>query len=370
MKITYISDSAIPSSSPNSVHVMKMCQAFALLGHEVTLYGKNTTSCFSRVNDVHSFYAVDNGFNISIYPNQAFKGSGMFYNLSFIWRILLLRSDLFYTRSILAAFFLLLYGRQIVFEVHEPFEGKGRLLNFMFSFIKKHKRLRKMVVISDALRKYYVNSGGMSLERIMVAHDGADPFVAARPVINDPSIKVGYIGSLYPGKGLEILVPLARVCSNVVFHVVGGNEEQVEKAKKEAGDVQNLVFHGFKSQQEIPGYISSFDVLIAPYSARVIVSEKKGANNLALWMSPLKLFEYMASGKPIISTALPVIKEVLQHGYNALLCDPENLEQWKERIYQMVSDADLRARLSKRALEDFNSRYTWQKRAAYILSNL
>jgi len=369
MKIVYISDSSLPSTSPNSVHVMKMCQAFHAAGHDVVLMGKNTTACLKDVRDLYEFYAVSGDFDISIYPKHAFRGSGMFYNLSFLWRAHFLRADLFYTRSITAAFFLLLYNKEVVFEAHEPYEGKGFRLKTMFSFIIKNKRLRRLVVISDSLRNYYLNGGWIDAEKIIVAHDAADAFIAKGAVIQDAAFKVGYVGSLYPGKGMETLVPLARSCGDVAFHIVGGNESQIQKLKRETRDVQNLIFHGFKSQQEIPGYISSFSVLIAPYTDRVIVSEKRGANNLALWMSPLKIFEYMASGIPIITTSLPVIMEILKDENNALLCDPDNLLQWKVAIYRLKDDPDLRLRLGRQALDDFRQKYTWDIRAQNILSS-
>jgi hypothetical protein len=176
MKVIYVSDSAIPSSSPNSVHVMKMSQAFADLGHDVTLIGKNTTACLTDVKDVHAFYAVKKNFRLKVYPSISFKGSGAYYNLSLAWRVLGFNGDLIYTRSITAAFFCLLYGRPVVFEVHEPYEGKGARLKAMFRFIVGKKKLVKLVVISQALKEYYTNELSLPDDLVYVSHDGADPF--------------------------------------------------------------------------------------------------------------------------------------------------------------------------------------------------
>ncbi|MBT1688326.1 glycosyltransferase family 4 protein [Dawidia soli] len=366
MKIIYISDSAIPSSSPNSVHVMKMCQAFARQGHQVTLLAKNTTACRHDVRDIHAFYAVENNFDIKIYPRKAFRGSGMFYNLSLAFKGMTMSADLLYTRSITAAFLLLLYNKRVVFEVHEPFEGKGGRLKRMFRYIIFHPKLQKLVVISDALRQYYKKEFGHKEEDIVVAHDGADPFpAAATPALSGSSVKVGYVGSLYPGKGMETLVPLAKACPEVQFHVVGGSTAQIQQLS--ARSSSNVIFHGFKSQQELPAYIASFDILIAPYTRTVIVSGKKGANNLALWMSPLKIFEYMSAGKPIITSDLPVIREILQDGVNARMCPPEVLEDWVTAVGELAGNSVLRTTLAARALHDFEEHFTWDKRAEEIL---
>ncbi|MBT1709594.1 glycosyltransferase family 4 protein [Fulvivirgaceae bacterium PWU5] len=366
MKIIYISDSAIPSSSPNSVHVMKMCQAFARQGHQVTLLAKNTTACRRDVRDAHAFYAVENIFDIKIYPRKAFRGSGMFYNILLAFKTLTMSADLLYTRSITAAFLLLLYNKRVVFEVHEPFEGKGVRLRRMFRYILYHRKLQKLVVISDALRQYYKKEFGRKEEDIVVAHDGADLFpMTVTPALSDRGLKVGYVGSLYPGKGMETLVPLAKICRDVQFHVVGGSTTQINEIKATASS--NMIFHGFKSQQELPAYITSFDILIAPYTRTVIVSEKQGANNLALWMSPLKIFEYMSSARPIITSDLPVIREILQDGVNARMCRPEVLEDWVQAVRELRDNDALRRTLAIRALGDFEDYYTWDKRVEEIL---
>jgi glycosyltransferase involved in cell wall biosynthesis len=370
MKIIYISDSAIPSSSPNSIHVMKMCQAFAELGHEVALIGKNTTACLKEVTDIHRFYAVKKNFQLKVFPSKAFRGSGAYYNVSLGWRVLGLQADLIYTRSITAAFFLLLFGRAVAFEVHEPFEGKGTRLKKMFRFIVHHKKLVKLVVISAALKDYYRNTFNMAEDDIFVAHDGADPFPPASPVLKNDGFKIGYVGSLYPGKGMEILIPLAEQCPQIQFHILGGNSKQIAENKDRAKGLENLFFHGFKSQQELPSYVISFDAVIAPYTAYIKVSEKTGANNLALWMSPLKIFEYMSSGKAIITSDLPVIREILEHGQNALLCDPADLAQWRSAAVRLSNDNGLRATLSGNALRLFTEQYTWRKRAEHILNAL
>ena len=87
-------------------------------------------------------------------------------------------------------------------------------------------------------------------------------------------------------------------------------------------------------------------------------------------MSPLKLFEYMAHGLPIVSSDLPVLKEVLEDGRNALLCDPDDIESWISAITQLQHDKLLRRQLSLQARDDFEQNYTWEIRAAKALAPL
>jgi glycosyltransferase involved in cell wall biosynthesis len=369
MKIVYVSDSAIPSSSPNSLHVMKMCQAFGRLGHSVTLWAKNTTFCIKDVQDIHAFYAVDKNFDIDIYPTTAYKVSGLLYNIKLGYRVLNISADLIYTRSIIAAFFLLLYNKPVAFEVHEPFEGKGARLRRMFKYIIEHPKLLKLVVISAALKTYYQENFNLHESRIAVAHDGADPFPSVQAATLTAGFKVGYVGSLYPGKGMEIILPLAKKCPAIQFHIVGGKRDQIENIRKDQ-QLANVEFHGFKTQQEIPPLLKAFDILIAPYTRVVKVSRKKGANNLALWMSPLKLFEYMAAGKPIVTSNLAVIQEIIEHNKTGVLCDPDDLQSWVVAISNLRDNPDVAKDLARQARETFENHHTWEKRAAAILKEL
>jgi glycosyltransferase involved in cell wall biosynthesis len=74
---------------------------------------------------------------------------------------------------------------------------------------------------------------------------------------------------------MEILIPLAKRCPLAEFHVVGGNEKQIQDCVEKSDNIKNLVFHGFKPQNELPKYIKSFDVVIAPYTNSIRVNEKK-----------------------------------------------------------------------------------------------
>jgi glycosyltransferase involved in cell wall biosynthesis len=75
----------------------------------------------------------------------------------------------------------------------------------------------------------------------------------------------------------------------------------------------------------------------------------------------------MANAKPIISSDLPVLREVLTHEVNALLCEPDDIEAWVAAIERLKDDQGLRVRLSERARRDFDTKYTWSKRAETIV---
>ncbi len=87
-------------------------------------------------------------------------------------------------------------------------------------------------------------------------------------------------------------------------------------------------------------------------------------------MSPLKMFEYMAAGKPIISSDLPVLREVLEDGRNAILVPADDLAAWESAIHRLSGDPDLGLRLGEAARRDLHERYTWDARAGRVLDRL
>ena len=84
-------------------------------------------------------------------------------------------------------------------------------------------------------------------------------------------------------------------------------------------------------------------------------------------MSPIKVFEYMASRKPILCSDLPVLREVLRDEENALLLPPREPEAWAAALVRLKSDNALADRLALAAVHDFREHYTWQGRARRIL---
>ncbi len=108
-------------------------------------------------------------------------------------------------------------------------------------------------------------------------------------------------------------------------------------------------------------YRNSCDILLAPYQKTVFVSSKK-AYSTGDYMSPLKVFEYMASGKPIIASDLPVLREVLSEK-NSILVSPVSVEEWVRAISLLMDNEALRNELSDASYQMLLDKYTWKKRA-------
>jgi glycosyltransferase involved in cell wall biosynthesis len=154
-----------------------------------------------------------------------------------------------------------------------------------------------------------------------------------------------------------------------VFHVVGGGGDVLARWRSRLADSPNVTLHGYVPYAQTQAYLAAFDVVVAPYQD-FVQGQGGGASNLADWMSPLKLFEYMSRGKAIVCSDLPVIREVLTDGVNALLVPHDDPAAWSAALKTLRDDPDQRRRLAETARADFERAYSLESRAGRIIDAL
>lgn len=369
MKIVYIAPSIIPSRTANSIHIMKMCRAFAQKGHEVTLMvPDNRVSYEPCVEDVFDFYGVERCFQILYLPLPPVKGRGLIFGFEAARKAKKMHPDIVYGRDLPGCFFASMLKLPVIFESHAPIEGfvYGKIFNRLI----QRSELMRLVVITRALKDYYSSRYPFIPDKIIVAPDGADPVPdGAVPVVfpnKDKRLQVGYVGHLYSGRGVDVICQLAESCPWADFHVVGGTYKDINAYREKVKPLANLHLHGFKPYTEAERYRIGCDVLIAPYQNKVSVTGN-GATTTELWMSPMKIFEYMAAGKAIICSDLPVLREVLVDGRNSLLCDPEDINSWIRALVILSENKDYRIQLGKTARKELINNYSWSARASKVL---
>ena len=368
MKILYISNSVIPSKKANSIHVMKMCQAFADNGHEVILLAPDKKNKYEKkVDDIYEYYGVRKNFLMKKlwYPNL--KGRAILYSLAiFFYLILNKKFDLVYGRFLYGCYVSMILGNEVILEAHDPIYERRNFELKIFEKIINNKHFKKLVVISNVLKDIYLKKGYLNENKIQVAHDGADRVENFKNKMNllgnKENLKVGYLGSLYKGKGIEVIVSIAnKVKNNIEFHIIGGVEKDIEYWKNRI-DSKNVFFYGYVSHQKVGNYINSMDVCLLPNQKKIILS---GVGDISSFTSPLKLFEYMSHKKTIIASDIKVLREVLNQK-NSILVDADNIDQWINAL-EISKNYLLREKISKQALVDFEP-YTWKNRASKILN--
>ena len=373
LKLVYISNSVIPSRTANSIHVMKMCQAMAKLGHNVLLLAPAAKAQYEKTElDMFKFYGVDECFIIRKLPFWNRKFPTLLYFVSagiyclFIMVVLhRMKPDIAFGRFFGGCWISAFMGIRTMFESHSPI-WSSRLGASFFKMMIRKKYFEKLIVISQALKDVYIESGLIEAKRIQVAHDAADATNRFDFIQNWPgrkgSLQVGYFGHFYPGRGMDLLRKIAGKMNDVDFHLVGGAEEDVHRIK-EMLKKKNVYFHGFISPGDVYKYRNNCDVLIAPYQDTVSVHGSKG--DTSKFMSPLKIFEYMACGKAMVISDMPVIREVLSNK-TAILVPCNDPVVWKEAL-NSLKEVRKRERLGKSAYEDFVLKHTWKNRAKAVI---
>lgn len=369
MKILYLSVSYIPSRSASSVHAMKMCAALTREGHDVELVTKHAPRRQEApIDDVFSFYGVSDRFRITRLARPAVRGGGALYLLR-VRNLIRQRRDvnLIYSRDLIGAWLAQGAGLPVIFEAHGLPSGPQV---WLARRLQRGPDLERLVFISQALAELWRESKLLyASTEILIAHDAADPIddhITDRDDAGGP-LRAGYVGHLYPGRGVELIIDMAHELPEVDFHLVGGRPGEIE-AWRAQRTPPNVRFHGFVPHREVPALYRGFDVLLMPYQRSVGV--RSGRSDTARWMSPMKMFEYLSAGRAILSSDLPVLREVLQHERNALLLDPEDPGAWIGAFRRLQSDSTLRRSLGDRAQRDFLRHHTWSARAQRVVDGL
>jgi glycosyltransferase involved in cell wall biosynthesis len=372
MRIIYLAHARIPSRSANSINIVKMCAAFRRNGHEVTLLAPERPGRDAGVANLFDYYGVDREFDVTYLPWGRYPGRSYGYAVRTALRSRRMNADLVYTRFLSGAVAAVRLGNRVVFESHARPAEQMRLGELFLRSIAGHRRLARLVVISDALRADCAARTPSLASKLLVAHDGADPVplttIPADLRRTSAALAVGYVGQLYAGKGMELIERLAPLCPWAQFHVIGGAPADLELWNARTRAIPNLQLHGFVPPSKVPRYLRAFDILLAPYQRTVAVFG--GSGDVAKWMSPLKLFEYMAADRPMVCSDLPVLREIVEDGRTALLCDPEDPTAWSAALIRLRDAIPLRRSLAEAARRQFESQYTWTARAKRVLDGL
>jgi glycosyltransferase involved in cell wall biosynthesis len=366
VKIVYLSGFPIPSRAAHSVHVMKMCQALARNGHDVTLFAGGRPP--DRIEDLYEYYGVQNIFSLKLLPLAGVRGATLL-SLPQLHRALRTygrRDTLIYARSIYGAFLAGWMGFRIIYEAHAP--GPHALIHWLERRLFRMEGFQKLIVISESLQRIYVSAYG-DLPCVDVCHDAADvPPAGTMPEYAWPGrpdrLQIGYVGHLYRGRGTDLILRCAERLPDHDFHIVGGTEHDLAHWRPQGG--ANVHFHGFIPPARVPAVLSRCDVLLLPYQKGLSL----GGRNIDTsgWMSPMKLFEYMAARKAIIASDLPVLREVLNED-NAVLVPPDDLDGWIAAL-RACEDQPYRECHAAAAYADFLAHYTWDQRAARALQGV
>ena len=227
-----------------------------------------------------------------------------------------------------------------------------------------------VIVISDVLKKYYVEAG-IPAEKMHVIANAADP-QKFRPAPKDRELAekyglanktvVGWIGSLVGWSGIESLTDAARhilqTRPNVCLMMVGGGKNQeFFREQLQTGDhADRVILPGTVPHSDVPRYLSCMDVVLAPYP------------KLDFWYaSSMKIFEYMSTGKTVLATDVGQVGEIIEDGVNGFLFDPDKNGELRQKIVTLVDSPEARQRVGAQARRDIEQKWNWDNNAKMMI---
>lgn len=363
-QIVYLANARIPTPRAYGLQIVKTCEAFAVHGAEVELVTPTRHTTITA--DAYTYYGVQKNFKLTQVATPDYVRFGSLgFLISAIWfseKARWLRSfwsaDVVYSRDALVLIQYVLLGRPLVFEAHAA-------PTFISAFVARHARC--VVVISHGLKVAY-GKAGVKSEKIRVAPDAVDEHLfATAPARTEARAMLGfaadarialYAGHLYERKGAGVLAASAALQPETQFIFIGGAGPELAQFKQKWGSVANIRILGHVPHEQVPQYLRAADVLVLPNSGNNADS--------ARYTSPMKLFEYMASGTPIVASDVPAIREVLDTN-TACLVYPDDSDALARGIQETLSLGELaiaRAEKARMSIESF----TWRKRAEAILA--
>jgi glycosyltransferase involved in cell wall biosynthesis len=363
MRFIYVANIRLPTEKAHGVQIMKTCEALARQGARVTLVVPARRTPLSK--DPFTYYGVEPLFTIVRLPvidlialgRMGFWLESLSFSIFALGYVLTRPADIFYSRDELPLFLISFFRNNTVWESH------GGRLNFL---IRRLLRICSgIVVITKGLEEFYALRTKLG---ILIAPDGIDANSFENPESKEAArARLGlpfdkkialYVGRLDGWKGTDTLFEAARLLpSDIQIVAIGGEERQVEALKDR---YPGVLFLGFRPYRELANNQAAADMLVLPNTGKDETSVR--------FTSPLKLFSYMAAGKPILASDLPSLREILSEK-NAEFFVPDDPRSLAQAMENLFDNEERMRRIALQAKAEI-SHYTWDARATRILSFL
>lgn len=368
----------------NTIQQLKMCQAFASIGEDVCYVSPGDGSDDPSWETISEYYGLSSRFALKTVPAPStnydlpsFPIPDVNDQILTYWLVYAYLSgefdagDSIFSRTLRPIRYFLQFrewfgsddGISVWFEQHQIDRGTSEMvLGDRF-----YEQLDGLVCISERQKRKIVETQSVDPDKIFVAHDGVDLAAYEDLSMERARERIGldfdrpvvmYTGHLYPSKGVETLVQ-AAADFDAHCYIVGGYEEDISRIRSETAVPDNVTFTGFVPPAQIPLYQTAADVLVATVAKDAETD----------YFSPLKLFEYMAAGKPIVVSRKPEFEEVLTDGENAVFVEPGAVIELAKTVDGLLSEPSVRTELGRQA-KDEAKQYDWGVRAQRILTEI
>lgn len=382
MKLLYICHESLPSPHTNTEQAVKSAAALVEQGVRVRLLSpgrkRDQKPGKDRFNEIAAFYGISpdvfqKGLELKELPPPFFltgKAVRLCHDFKAARYAGKWGQDLIYTRDTVSLLAALTTGKKVLFETYRyDFNTRARFY-WWRSFCYSRENLVGIITHSQFSHASFLQAG-MHPDSVTVIYNAGFTTAgvmtlsrkSARSRVNLPQERqiVMYTGNIGRSKGLEIFLPLAKLLPEALFVLLGGipGSSYGKRMERQIRDLKlsNISILPRVLPAEMELYLRAADCLILPPSARPL---RAGRTVL-----PLKTFQYLHAGRPILGPDTPDIREVLKHRYNAILVPPDSPGDAAQALRDLFADKDLQDHLSRNAAVDAEN-FTWQERAKKI----
>jgi glycosyltransferase involved in cell wall biosynthesis len=374
MQFLYIVNARMPTERAHGLQIAKTLEAFQKVGARVVLLvpGRRNHIKFG----IKEYYSLSESIAVKkIFDPFVFLqpiSEKIYFPVQRAWFLFwsvvygLFWRGTIISRDIVISFLLSMFGKVVAYEDHEPKNWPRGIYGFFLRVIKKK------IIVAKNLSSLYSQLGAQE-ETFVVVPNGVDlgEFAAVTPDKNIWGSEYGlpekekvvlYVGHFFAWKGVYTLLDAAKdIAGRVVL--VGGLPQDQDKIKSylENKKINNVKIIEFQSHDKVIKLIKSADVVVLPNTQK----EERSSR----FTTPLKLFEYLASGVPLVASNLPSFQDYLVDKENCLLFTPDNSESLAKNVNLILDNSSLAKNLSGKALQDAQ-KYTWLNRAKKIINFL
>ena len=360
--------SDIPSKNANGLQIIQMCSAFSEIGHKVKLVTPNFDTPINM--SIKNYYGIKNKFKL-IRIGKKIKLLSRIDNIILPFKLSLYsvknKSDLIITRNLVISFFLIIFRTKHILEIHDDLVIGGKKISWIFKEFKllNSAKIKKIVFITKCLYNFIACKYNYKKNNFDILPDSSSIKTNNKKIIAKKKLKIGYFGSIYKSRGIEIVIKLSKLNIKNDYFIFGGTNNEIDILKTKYR-TKNLKFYKQIPYSKIGNEINKMDIVLMPYTNKVTSTGDIG--NIINFMSPMKMFDYLSSGKLIISSDLPVLREILKNNYNAILIkNYVNISEWRKHIDNYNFNISKIIIMQKNA-QNLMKNLTWKNRAKKIIN--